>query len=518
MSPPFPIPITNFATSAAAPGIVTDGLAFHLDASDPASYPGTGTTWTDLVSSGNLTFAAQPGYRAAPGFVNFNSALAAGNEATGTFAALSSITNGALEIWFRWKTTQAAASGTLMTTGPNPVVSNWVHLGQASAGESFEFFNNAPAGANYLAMDYMDSGAGAAYFKDNEWHQIVVVVPDATAPELTTIYLDGALVPPSPADPGVQYRHGSNASEILWNSATVTIGRLAASSHMYTSDIAIIRMYDRDGGVGSSASFSAAEVAQNYAVDEPKFQTFYPDTIDKLTLWLDPDDTSTVTMSGLNVSVLADKAFAVPAAQAAGATGPTIESVGGRNWMKFNGTTQSLALVHSGASILEMHDISTGKQAEVHVVMRADGATGSSASAYQNDQAFGGSSGYWGLYAKQGAAPVDVVIQSQQYPTPSAGIDYNAATSGVPAVGVKHILGQSFNGVTFHAYLDGVADVGTASTGMSYITSQIRLGNGGSYGAYYDGLIGEVLVFNETLTVSERNDVIDYLRAKWGTP
>jgi len=515
MSPPFPIPVTNFASSAAAPSIVTDGLAFHLDASNPASYPGTGTTWTDLVSSGNLTFAAQPGYRAAPGFVNFNSALAAGNQATGTFAGVSSITEGALEIWFRWKTTQAAASGTLMTTVDG--AGNWVHLGQASSGEAFEFFNNAPAGVNYLAMDYMNA-AGATYLKDNEWHQIVVVVTGGGALDPTTIYLDGALVPPIVGGTGVQYRHGSNASEVLWNAAGVTLGRLAPSSQKYTSDIAIIRMYERDY-IGAT-SFSAAEVAQNYSVDGPKFQTFYPDTIGKLTLWLDPDDASTVTMSGLNVSVLADKAFAVPAAQAAGVTGPTIESVGGRNWMKFNGTTQSLPLVHSGASILEMHDISTGKQAEVHVVMRADGATGSSASAYQNDQAFGGSSGYWGLYAKQGAAPVDVVIQSQQYPTPSAGIDYNAATSGAPAVGVKHILGQSFNGATFHAYLDGVADSvgGTASGGMTYTTSQIRLGNGGTYGAYYDGLIGEVLVFNETLTVSERNDVIDYLRAKWGTP
>ena len=33
--------------------IVTDGLVLNLDASIPSSYPGTGTTWTDLSSYGN---------------------------------------------------------------------------------------------------------------------------------------------------------------------------------------------------------------------------------------------------------------------------------------------------------------------------------------------------------------------------------------------------------------------------------------------------------------------------------
>jgi hypothetical protein len=35
------------------PKIVTDGLVLCLDAANPKSYPGTGTTWTDLSSNGN---------------------------------------------------------------------------------------------------------------------------------------------------------------------------------------------------------------------------------------------------------------------------------------------------------------------------------------------------------------------------------------------------------------------------------------------------------------------------------
>ena len=35
------------------PPIVESGMVLHLDAAEPASYPGTGTTWTDLSGNGN---------------------------------------------------------------------------------------------------------------------------------------------------------------------------------------------------------------------------------------------------------------------------------------------------------------------------------------------------------------------------------------------------------------------------------------------------------------------------------
>ena len=38
----------NVQQASAAPGIVTLSLQLYLNAADPASYPGTGTTWTDL--------------------------------------------------------------------------------------------------------------------------------------------------------------------------------------------------------------------------------------------------------------------------------------------------------------------------------------------------------------------------------------------------------------------------------------------------------------------------------------
>src|SRR6056300_538956 len=40
--------------------IVTDGLVFYVDAANENSYPGTGTTWSDLVGGNDGTFSATP--------------------------------------------------------------------------------------------------------------------------------------------------------------------------------------------------------------------------------------------------------------------------------------------------------------------------------------------------------------------------------------------------------------------------------------------------------------------------
>lgn len=44
-------PISRSLIAAGSDGIVTAGLVSYLDAGNPSSYPGSGTTWTDLSSS-----------------------------------------------------------------------------------------------------------------------------------------------------------------------------------------------------------------------------------------------------------------------------------------------------------------------------------------------------------------------------------------------------------------------------------------------------------------------------------
>ena len=43
-----------------SPKIVTDGLVFAVDAANKKSYPGSGTTWTDLAGSSNTSLDNGP--------------------------------------------------------------------------------------------------------------------------------------------------------------------------------------------------------------------------------------------------------------------------------------------------------------------------------------------------------------------------------------------------------------------------------------------------------------------------
>lgn len=58
----------NLKLSEPSISIVTLGLLLHLDASNPASYPGSGTTWTDLSGNGkHATLYNSPTYSATNG-------------------------------------------------------------------------------------------------------------------------------------------------------------------------------------------------------------------------------------------------------------------------------------------------------------------------------------------------------------------------------------------------------------------------------------------------------------------
>jgi hypothetical protein len=62
-----------FTSGEGPPTLVTSGLVLHLDATDPASYPGSGTTWYDLSPSGEdaTLVGAGPTWNPAGYFTDF---------------------------------------------------------------------------------------------------------------------------------------------------------------------------------------------------------------------------------------------------------------------------------------------------------------------------------------------------------------------------------------------------------------------------------------------------------------
>lgn len=55
-----------------SPRIVSDGLILAFDAGNKRSYPGSGTTWTDLIGTNNGTFEGSTGDNNTPQFQNTN--------------------------------------------------------------------------------------------------------------------------------------------------------------------------------------------------------------------------------------------------------------------------------------------------------------------------------------------------------------------------------------------------------------------------------------------------------------
>ena len=85
-----------------APSIVTNGLVLYLDAANPASYPGTGTTWTDLSATNNVgTFVGPVSYSSSDGGTIVFSGTSGSNDyiSVAHNAALNITTAGTLSIW-----------------------------------------------------------------------------------------------------------------------------------------------------------------------------------------------------------------------------------------------------------------------------------------------------------------------------------------------------------------------------------------------------------------------------------
>lgn len=104
------------ATGGRVFSLPTDQLALHLDATDTASYSGSGTTWTDLSGNGyNFTLTNADAYVAAsggtPAHMNFENRMASRgsdvpNATNGTIVIFSSIKNSTAD----WRTLMRGGS------------------------------------------------------------------------------------------------------------------------------------------------------------------------------------------------------------------------------------------------------------------------------------------------------------------------------------------------------------------------------------------------------------------------
>jgi hypothetical protein len=220
-------------------------LLVWLDAGDTDSYPGTGTTWTDLTGNGaNATLTNSPVYTSGDsGYFNFNGTDESATVTTTTaLNALNGNTNSyTVELWVRsTDPTLLDASARIIekrTTGGTPYPFSWQPI-----------FNTVPANELRCFIFGTQVPFGIPGNNDNlwngNWHQIVMVVDNSQ--DLILTYRDGTNVDSDT----------NTTTTTATNTGNIFIARSVDNTAFTTFDCSILRIYNK--------ALTAQEVSQNY--------------------------------------------------------------------------------------------------------------------------------------------------------------------------------------------------------------------------------------------------------------
>jgi hypothetical protein len=223
--------------------LVTDGLVLNLDAGDPRSYPGSGTSWTDLSGNGNTATgvgtAIMPSYNNANGgslvFDGTNTRVSVPNS-----TSTSSFTN--------QLTVSIVCSSTYPDGGyrcPLMKTTNnfWTDgFGFFQSGGIFYFYINTYNGAQSVSTNISSFGL-------TDW----TATYDG---QRIRLYQNGSLVTTG----------SSFTSNITNSSSSLLIGDGGGTGYQWAGNILAVQMYNR--------GLSAAEVAQNYDALKVRYTSY----------------------------------------------------------------------------------------------------------------------------------------------------------------------------------------------------------------------------------------------------
>ena len=223
---------------------ITNGLVLYYDPSNPTSYPGSGTTITDL--SGNSRNGTMSNITFTSPYFTYN----------GTSSQISVADNALLEPGTGDWTMEVWVN---QTNSGNDVVLGKFDPGGTSQDVSYSI---RTTGTNYYAQIGSGTGSGATLFVNsttatgtlNTWYQIVYVFTNIAENTLQT-FVNGSSI-------------GSvshSLASILNTTANLYIGSYNNGEYAQWFDgkIGITRLYNR--------ALTSAEVLQNYNVDKSKY-------------------------------------------------------------------------------------------------------------------------------------------------------------------------------------------------------------------------------------------------------
>jgi hypothetical protein len=226
--------------SIGGPNIVEDGLVLALDTANSKSYPGTGTTWSDLSGNGyNGILVNGPTFNSEnAGSIVFDGVNDVVNLGTGnTVFPLPQIS---YEFFFK-------SLGTVATTGTSP--------GLIGLTYGVRLFVNS-TNLNAIFDDNISTfqsltTSGTNNYQDGKWYQVVVTHDGVNF----RIYVNGQLS---------NSRTSTWAGVTRWPTNGFNLGRDNNNSHYFFSGhIGSFKLYNK--------SLSSQEVLQNYNATKSRF-------------------------------------------------------------------------------------------------------------------------------------------------------------------------------------------------------------------------------------------------------
>ena len=236
--------ITGLATSSPLNPFkfVSDGLIVNLDATNASSYPGTGTSWTNLGTGGtsyNATLTNTPTFESgSTANLYFNKAATGDAQQYGTININTGLTNA----WTMEVIVKISNKGSWTTT-PFVLIADAVGYNQRTAyiGVQGGTINFAPAGDNFQSFQ----------FSNDTWYVITVVYSSSVA----TLYINGVLQG-TRANANNNNLMGSNAVNPLY------FGNPPKTPTTYVQQVKISRFkfYNK--------ALSASEISSNFSAQK----------------------------------------------------------------------------------------------------------------------------------------------------------------------------------------------------------------------------------------------------------
>lgn len=221
------------------PTIISSGLVLHLDAGNSASYPGTGTIWTNLIGGiNNATLINGVGY----------------NSGNGGGALIFDGTNDFINL------------GSFFTY-PSFTISLWVYPA-TTQNSNADIFDNNHSGTRNFVLQQSGSSTNVYQFGVNDASGSISVITLSTLPANTWTHLSFTF---SPTDRVRAYINGSFHSQgnlaggrsILYSSQTLNIGRWASGGRHWRGSLSQFMIYDR--------VLTPVEIQQNFNVSRERY-------------------------------------------------------------------------------------------------------------------------------------------------------------------------------------------------------------------------------------------------------